>query len=109
MLDAFSDADWAEDWADRRSTTGYVVRFRGTAVSWGAIKQKTVALCTTEAEYMALTETITDVTWVTSILGDFGVTAQKGPVILLIVTIRPRSRSPTIQATRLQLFHPRTL
>ena len=76
----FSDADWAEDWADRRSTTGYVVLFRGTAVSWGAIKQKTVALSTAEAEYMALTETIKDVTWVTSILGDFGVTAQKGPI-----------------------------
>ena len=72
-LEAWSDADWAGDVQDRRSTSGYVLKFQGTAISWGTVKQKAVALSTTEAEYYALTEVIKDVAWVRSMLKDFGI------------------------------------
>ena len=40
----------------RRSTMGYVYTLGGTVVSWGSQFQKIVALSTTEAEYVAITE-----------------------------------------------------
>ena len=56
MLEGFVDADWAGCSDDRRSYTGYAFILAGAAVSWEAKKQRTVALSTTEAEYMALAE-----------------------------------------------------
>ena len=38
------------------STIGYVYTLGGTVVSWGSQLQKIVALSTTEAEYVAITE-----------------------------------------------------
>ena len=39
-----------------RSTSGYVMTYAGGAISWQSRLQKTVALSTTEAEYMAVVE-----------------------------------------------------
>lgn len=50
------DADWAGNEVDRRSYSGYAFIFAGSAISWEARKQTTVALSSTEAEYMALSE-----------------------------------------------------
>ena len=50
------DADLAGNVDIRRSTTWYVYTLGGTAVSWGSQLQKIVALSTTEAEYVAITE-----------------------------------------------------
>ncbi|XP_053598339.1 uncharacterized protein LOC128668762 [Microplitis demolitor] len=55
-LIGYADASWANDTKDRRSYTGYTFLLGGAAVSWQSKKQKTVALSTAEAEYMALTE-----------------------------------------------------
>ncbi|XP_063786088.1 uncharacterized protein LOC134934627 [Pseudophryne corroboree] len=56
-LKVFCDADWGSDEDDRRSYTGYLFILADAAVSWVSRKQPTVALSTTEVEYMALTET----------------------------------------------------
>lgn len=53
-LHGFCDADWGGDDVDRRSTTGYVFLLQGGAITWGFKKKQTVALSTTEAEYMAM-------------------------------------------------------
>ena len=50
------DADLAGNVNIRRSTIGHVYTLGGTAVSWGSQLQKIVALSTTEAEYVAITE-----------------------------------------------------
>ncbi|XP_046145331.1 secreted RxLR effector protein 161-like [Osmia bicornis bicornis] len=55
-LIGFSDADWGASIDDRRSYTGYVFRLFGGAISWSSRKQKTVAMSSAEAEYMALSE-----------------------------------------------------
>ncbi|KPJ11482.1 Retrovirus-related Pol polyprotein from transposon TNT 1-94 [Papilio machaon] len=52
----YVDADWASNQLDRRSYTGYVFKIGNSAVSWESRKQRTVALSSTEAEYMALCE-----------------------------------------------------
>jgi len=59
----YSDADWAGDWEDRRSTTSYLFMSQGGAISWNSKKQPTVALSTTEAEYMALTSASQEALW----------------------------------------------
>ena len=50
------DADLAGNVDIRRSTIGYVYTLGGTTVSWSSQLQKIVALSTTEAEYVAITE-----------------------------------------------------
>ncbi|KAG8473087.1 hypothetical protein CXB51_034983 [Gossypium anomalum] len=52
----YVDYDFAGDLDRRRSLTGYVFTIRGGAISWKTTLQTTVALSTTEAEYMAITE-----------------------------------------------------
>ena len=46
----FSDADWARDVNDRKSTSGYLFQISGGAVSWRSKKQECVALSTAEAD-----------------------------------------------------------
>lgn len=62
-LIAYSDSDWAGDSDERRSVTGYVCTFQGGPVSWTTKHQPTIALSTTEAEYMALSATVQEIMW----------------------------------------------
>jgi hypothetical protein len=50
------DADWAGSIDDRRSFTGYSFILASATISWETRKQRTVALSSTEAEYMALSD-----------------------------------------------------
>ena len=59
----YCDADWASDVDSRRSTTGYVFLHQGAAISWGNRRQKTIALSTTEAEFMAIVAAIQESIW----------------------------------------------
>lgn len=59
----YSDADWANDVETRRSISGYVFMQSGGAVSWSSKRQSTVALSTTEAEYMALSSATQEAAW----------------------------------------------
>jgi ribonuclease HI len=58
LLKGYCDADWGGDYDTRKSTTGYIFLFGNTAISWSSKLQKTVALSSCEAEYMALKEAI---------------------------------------------------
>lgn len=62
-LRGYSDADWAGNLDDRRSTSGYVFKLSGAAVSWRSKRQTCVALSTAEAEYMALASTAQEAVW----------------------------------------------
>ena len=53
----FTDAYWANG-EDRKSISGYTFLLNGVAISWTSKKQCTVALSSTEAEYMALTQAV---------------------------------------------------
>jgi transposase InsO family protein len=55
-LVGYTDSDWANDPDSRRSVTGYLFRMAGGAISWKSKRQPTVALSSTEAEYMAASE-----------------------------------------------------
>ena len=56
-----------------RSTSGYVMTYAGGAVSWQSRLQKTVALSTTEAEYMAVVEAGKEILWMKDFIGELGI------------------------------------
>ena len=68
----FSDADWAGDVSDRKSTSGYVFMLSGGAVSWSSKKQKCVALSTAEAEYVALSSASQESIWLRQLMTELG-------------------------------------
>ena len=63
-----SDADWASDALDRKSISGYSFYFQGSLVSWLAVKQKSIALSSTEAEYYAMTHAFKEALWLRTFL-----------------------------------------
>jgi hypothetical protein len=70
-LIGFCDADWAGSEDDNRSTSEYAFNFGSGAFSWASVKQNTVALSTTEAEYVSESEATTHAIWLRFVLDDF--------------------------------------
>jgi hypothetical protein len=68
----YCDADWGGDHDTRRSTTGYVFFIGDGAISWNSKRQPTVALSTTEAEYMATTQAAKEAIWLRQLMADVG-------------------------------------
>jgi hypothetical protein len=60
----YSDADFAVDIDDRKSTSGYIFLFGGAAVSWLSKKQNCVAKSTMEAEYISCSTTVSNTVWI---------------------------------------------
>lgn len=67
-----SDADWASDEVTRRSVSGYAFFLYSSLVSWSAVKQRTIALSSTEAEYMALTHAMKEAIWIRLLVTSLG-------------------------------------
>ena len=66
----FSDADWAGDIDDRKSTSGYLFIVSGGPFSWRSRKQTCVALSTAKAEYMSLTLAAQEAIWLNRLLAE---------------------------------------
>jgi len=77
ILDCFVDADWAGDKTDRKSTTGYVIRLFGNVIYWKSRKQGSVTKSSTAAEYVALSELVSEVIVIKNLLLDFNVNIDK--------------------------------
>lgn len=75
-LVGYSDADWAGDRSDRRSTSGYVFTLAGAAVCWLSKKQPCVALSTTEAEYIALCSATQEAAWMLMLVNAAGMNIE---------------------------------
>lgn len=56
----------------RRSTTGYIFKVYGGTIAWKSKRQPTVALSTTEAEYMASADAAKQAVWLRLLLEDIG-------------------------------------
>ena len=52
-LSAFTNADWARDPSNRRSTIGFLVFLVSSPMSWSSKMQSTVSCSSTEAKYKA--------------------------------------------------------
>lgn len=78
-LEAYSDADWANDIDERKSMTGYVVMLQSGAISWSSKRQQTVALSSTEAEYMAMSAVTQEVLWLRGLYFELVSDISNGP------------------------------
>jgi hypothetical protein len=68
LLQGNCDADWANNVDNRRSVTGYVFTLGSGVVSWQSKLQRTVALSSTEAEYMAASSATRELIWLRQLL-----------------------------------------
>ncbi|KAK9200145.1 hypothetical protein WN944_015341 [Citrus x changshan-huyou] len=96
----YVDSDYAGDLDKRRSTTGYVFTFAGGPISWKSTLQSTVALSTTEAEYMAITEAVKEAIWLQGLLENLGLAQEH-------INVYCDSQS-AIHLTKNQVYHART-
>ena len=76
------DADWAGDQEDRKSSSGYLFQMAGGPVSWRSRKQDSVALSTSEAEYIALSSAAQETVWIRRLITELGMEPE-GPTTLM--------------------------
>ncbi|WVZ81207.1 hypothetical protein U9M48_028617 [Paspalum notatum var. saurae] len=81
-LRGFSDADHAGCWIDRKSTSGTCQLLGTSLVSLSSRKQASVALSTTEAEYVAAASCCSQLLWMKATLSDFGLRFGKIPLLV---------------------------
>lgn len=72
-LDCFSDSDYAGCPITRRSTSGYVLNFGSGAISWCSQLQKCVVTSSTEAEYVAGSQSVKELIWLKRLISDLGI------------------------------------
>lgn len=86
IIKGYSDSDWAGDHATRKSSSGFIFMLNGGLVSWCSKRQATVALSSTEAEYVALTFAAKEATWLRLLLIDIGLLDEEGQYAEIKVT-----------------------
>nr|GEY73593.1 retrovirus-related Pol polyprotein from transposon TNT 1-94 [Tanacetum cinerariifolium] len=79
-LTAFADADHVECQDTRRSTSGSVQFLGERLISWSSKRQKSAAISSTEAEYIALSGCCAQILWMRSQLSDYGLVFNKIPM-----------------------------
>jgi len=77
VLDGYIDSDMSGDVDSSKSTSGYLMTFVGTAVSWQLRLQKCVALSTIEAEYIATVEAGKELLWMKNFPEEVGLNQEK--------------------------------
>nr|GEY30374.1 uncharacterized mitochondrial protein AtMg00810-like [Tanacetum cinerariifolium] len=79
-LTAFTDADHAGCQDTRRSTSGSLQFLEDRLISWSSKRQKSAAISSTEAEYIALSGCYAQILWMRSQLTDYGLGFNKIPM-----------------------------
>jgi hypothetical protein len=80
-LIGYSDADWAGCKIDRKSTSGSCQFLGRSLVSWASKKQKSVALSTAKAEYIAVGHCCAQLLWMRQTLKDYDYKLHKVPLL----------------------------
>ncbi|GKC40169.1 hypothetical protein Tco_1052553 [Tanacetum coccineum] len=79
-LTAFADADHAGCQDTKRSTSGSMNLLGDKLVRWSSKKQKSTAISSTKAEYIALSGCCAQILWMRSQLTDYGLGFNKIPL-----------------------------
>ncbi|CAL9014556.1 unnamed protein product [Prunus brigantina] len=100
-LVGYTDSDWAGDVERAKSTSGYAFHIGSGVISWSSKKQQVVALSSTEAEYIAATNSATRAVWLRQLLGALH-HEQKSPTTIYC------DNNSAIALARNPVFHGRT-
>jgi len=100
-LQAFSDSHWAACPTFRRSVTGYLILLGSSPISWKSKKQRTVSRSSSEAEYRAMAQAASEVTWLVRLLEELGI-SNLTPVQLHC------DNESALHIARNPVFHERT-
>ena len=73
----FSDADWAGQLDDRKSTSGMALLFNGTAIMWCSRTIRLVACSSQDAEFMALSDASREIVFIQNLLCSIGLKLNK--------------------------------
>jgi hypothetical protein len=68
-----SDASFADNTLDRKSSQGYIIKLFGGLIAWKANKQDTVTTSTTEAELLALSQVAKEAIFTSRLLRELDV------------------------------------
>lgn len=101
-LHGFVDADWASCNLDRRSYSGFCFIMSGCVISYESRKQRTVALSTTESEYMALSEACKEAIYLNNLICDMLQLNERTPISLY------SDSQSSLSLAANPLFHKRT-
>ena len=77
---AYTDSNWELDLDNRRSTTGYILKLAGCVFSWNSRAQKTIALSSTEAEYMGLSDCSRQCVWIKTLMSELQIPIKTFPI-----------------------------
>jgi hypothetical protein len=80
-LMGYSDADYAGEKKDRKSTSGSCQFLGRSLVCWSSKKQNCVALSTTEAEYISAASCCAQLLWMVQTMKDYGINFTKVPLL----------------------------
>ena len=101
ILSGYSDANYARDIDTRRSTSGFIFMLAGAPISWQSRAQATVALSSTEAEYIAFAGAAQEAVWLLQVLREFKF-GMNSPVVVY------EDNQSTIKLVENPVFHKRS-
>lgn len=77
----FSDSDWGGISDGGRSTTAYILYLGNNIISWKSARQKSVSRSSTKAEYKALANAASEISWVQKLLSELGISTTTAPTL----------------------------
>jgi len=101
QVHGYTDANWAGNVSDRRSTNGFMFSFGSGDVNWSNKKQPIVALSSLEVEYRGVTIVTCEVIWLQKLLSDL-LQSMDAPVVIYCDNIS------SILLTNNPVYHART-
>lgn len=105
----FVDSDWANDISDRKSYYGFIFLLANGPISWECQKQKTLALSSTEAEYIGISEATKESMYLKYLCSEiFDVNKSCDFLTKSIPMIIYNDNQSAIRLSENQTFHKRT-
>ncbi|WVZ89246.1 hypothetical protein U9M48_035672 [Paspalum notatum var. saurae] len=98
-LRGFSDADHAGCRIDRKSTSGTCQLLGTSLVSWSSRKQASVALSTTEAEYIVAASCCSQLLWMKATLSDFSLKYGRIPLLVDSTSAISIAKNPVLHSS----------
>jgi hypothetical protein len=106
-LVGFSDFDFAGSLVDSKSTSGACHFFGRSLVSWSSKKQNSVALSTTEAEYIIVGSYCTQILYLKQSLVDYNIKLGSAPLLCDNESVMKIAKTPVLHSRtkRIDICH----